>query len=243
MSDLAGPLYRLHVVEPEAYVEEQAPEVIHKPSPNWGVREYGPIDTIVIHCTAGRTTEGAVATLLDPKSAASAHIVIPRAGRKGEPERTIRMVEDTSKAWHVRREVVFMNRNDVNSRSLGIEIVNTCLKDDKYSAWQVEEAARWCRHWINRFPIRYIVTHARLDPKRRLDPGDHFPWDHFIKLVEQDMVIDRQPIKFLVDGEEVDVDGGFFDGKVYAEARGLLEKLGARVEWEGRTRTVKITRP
>src|SRR5262245_18587131 len=115
------------------------PAHIMRLSPHRGRREYGPVDTVVIHATAGSSRAGAINHFLNPQSKASAHLVIPDTDRPGEPTQTTRMVPDEEKAWHVRRSVHFPkdDKNDINSRSLGIELVNTVQENDPFSAWQV----------------------------------------------------------------------------------------------------------
>ncbi len=62
------------------------------PSPNVGT-QIVPI-YIVIHYTAGLTAEGAIQTLCDPKSKASAHVVLDRDGK------VTQLVALNRRAWH-----------------------------------------------------------------------------------------------------------------------------------------------
>jgi N-acetyl-anhydromuramyl-L-alanine amidase AmpD len=34
--------------------------------------------------------------------------------------------------------------------------------------------------WVNRLGILYHTTHSRVDPKRKADPGDGFPWIKYL---------------------------------------------------------------
>jgi N-acetylmuramoyl-L-alanine amidase len=36
---------------------------------------------------------------------------------------------------------------------------------------------RFC--WAKYPNLTHVVSHAKLDPERRTDPGAHFPWDEF----------------------------------------------------------------
>lgn len=184
MSEQAAVLRRLWVVNPCARKAIPSPKCIVSLSPNQGVRPAIPVDTVVIHCTAGATSAGAMSRLMDASARASSHLLIPDP-RRGEPLIATRLVPDHRKAWHVRREVVFQGRKDVNARSLGMEIVNPGRVDTPYDDWSVEEAARWTAFWLGQFPIQYVVTHAWLDPERRRDPCATFPWSRYIQLVER----------------------------------------------------------
>jgi N-acetylmuramoyl-L-alanine amidase len=74
----------------------------------------------------------------------------------------------------------------VNHWSLGIEIVNSQLKQppDSYSDWQVQAAALLIRYCWAKYPnLVHVVSHARMDPGNRSDPGETFPWSRFKELV------------------------------------------------------------
>ncbi len=225
-------------------------------SPNRGPREYAPIDTVVIHATAGSTTEGAVSWFTNPKSGASAHVIVPDDERVGEPPQSIRMVRNEDKAWHVRRGVLFPadGQDDTNSRSLGIEIVNTVQDDDSFSDWQVGEAARWVQYWRGLYPIRYVCTHAFLDPARRRDPGTNFPWDRFMKLVRKGEIDGAPrvepaiPPEVVVFGEVIDIDAELFDGVdgrrdiVRGDVEILVRELGFEYSFDTEKHRVIIRR-
>ncbi len=94
-------------------------------------------------------------------------------------------------AWHVRNDkshpAVWNGHNKVNHFSLGIEIVNRQNGGgDSFSDWQVEATADIVRYCWAKYPnLRHVVSHARLDPARRVDPGSNFPWDSFKQKVLQ----------------------------------------------------------
>lgn len=95
------------------------------------------------------------------------------------------MLPDDHTAWHVR---------GYNSPSLGIEIATQAHRwddaPDEWLAGVVENVAKVLAIWSQRhdIPLRRIskaqaddgqkgvVAHADLDPGRRSDPGDDFPW-------------------------------------------------------------------
>jgi N-acetylmuramoyl-L-alanine amidase len=75
----------------------------------------------------------------------------------------------------------------VNNWSLGIELVNTQNVqnyNDPFSEWQIRMTALIVRYAWSKYPnLRYVASHAKLDPGRRSDPGSNFPWDRFQDLV------------------------------------------------------------
>lgn len=240
MPRIAAPLRKLYTLEPDTHIEVREPECIVKAMPHCSKREYSPVDTIVIHCTAGSSTEGAYTTML--KREVSSHIIIPDYDRAGEPNRVIRLVPDDKKSYHVLRSIKFQGKTDINSRSLGIEIVNTGQEGDPYSLKQVADTAAWTRYWIGKFPIKYLVTHAYLDPTRRSDPCVTFPWDNYIAEVLRGVTqpVDEGHLKFLVLGKEIDMDGEIQDGTTWAEIRPLVEALGFKIAYDKVNRVVSI---
>jgi N-acetyl-anhydromuramyl-L-alanine amidase AmpD len=96
-------------------------------------------------------------------------------------------VPEALAAWHVRNADSQPDVNDgakrVNHRSLGIEVVNA-QANVPFSDWQIEATARIDRHCWSKHPnLVHVVAHAKLDPKRRSDPGSAFDWPRFQSLV------------------------------------------------------------
>lgn len=147
------------------------------------------IDTVVVHATAGFATAHAVDTWKTVK--ASAHWIIPDEDEDQHGKFVWATVGEAKAAYHVRDSVdprVHLGDGpNVNNRSLGIEIVNSQGiggRPDPYSDWQVEACARIVLHAWAKYPnLRYVVSHARLDPARRSDPGSLFPWKRLMELV------------------------------------------------------------
>ena len=90
--------------------------MIETPSPNFDERT-SPVSMLVLHYTGMRDAQSAVAWLASPESKVSAHYVVCEDGQ------IIRMVEEAKRAWHAGRSH-WRGINDVNSASIGIEIVN-----------------------------------------------------------------------------------------------------------------------
>jgi N-acetylmuramoyl-L-alanine amidase len=149
------------------------------------VRRFHPVEgirAVVIHATAGWSSADAVGAMKTRK--ASFHFLVPDEDEPQHGHFSWEVVPPELAAWHVRNQCshadVFGGRRLVNHWSIGVEIVNTQKSADAFSAWQIEAAAgivRWC--WM-KFPnLKHVVSHAKLDPERRSDPGEHFPWREF----------------------------------------------------------------
>ncbi|MFZ1817632.1 MAG: N-acetylmuramoyl-L-alanine amidase, partial [Nitrospira sp.] len=71
-----------------------------------------------------------------------------------------------------------------NHWSLGIEVVNRQAGSDRFSDWQIHATAQIVRYCWAKYPnLKYVVSHAKLDPARRSDPGAAFPWARLKTLV------------------------------------------------------------
>ena len=144
------------------------------------------IKAVVIHATAGTTSDGAVSVMRD--GSASFHWLVPDEDEPQHGRFVWACAPERRAAQHVRADKSHPDVNNgerrVNHWSLGIEIVNRANGGDSFSDWQVEITARIVRYCWGKYPnLRHVVSHARLDPQRRTDPGANFPWDRFKKLV------------------------------------------------------------
>jgi N-acetylmuramoyl-L-alanine amidase len=166
---------------------------IDRPSPNFDARTRA-IDLVVLHYTGMQDGEIALARLTDPapvagkypgpwqeKSAApdaplsrvSAHYVV------GEDGAVYRVVPEESRAWHAGASS-WQGEGDVNSRAIGIEIVNGGhdfgLPD--YPAAQIEAVIALLREILARHQLKpmQVVAHSDIAPERKQDPGEKFPW-------------------------------------------------------------------
>jgi N-acetylmuramoyl-L-alanine amidase len=147
---------------------------IERPSPNFDQRREGaPIDILLLHYTGMRTAEEALARLCDPEAKVSAHYTIDRDGR------IYRHVDESVRARHAGVSY-WAGERDVNSRSIGIELVNPG-HEFGYVAFpeaQVEALIDLARGILARHPIpaRRVLGHSDVAPARKMDPGELFPW-------------------------------------------------------------------
>jgi N-acetylmuramoyl-L-alanine amidase len=124
-------------------------------------------------------TEGDFPTSLEilTKGQVSSHYLV-----RDDPPRIFQLVDESRRAWHAGAGT-WAGHPDINSLSIGIEIVNrggdeaTGLWEEFPKAqmdlvmWLVEDIVR--RHEI---PPDRIIGHSDVAPQRKIDPGPRFPW-------------------------------------------------------------------
>ena len=143
-------------------------------SPNFGPRREVPgPDMIVLHYTGMATGAGAEAWLCDPASEVSSHYLVHEDGR------IVQMVRESDRAWHAGKGSWF-GRADINSCSVGIEIVNPghTLGYPGFPRRQVKAVIGLCKGIIRRhaIPAQRVLAHSDVAPGRKIDPGEKFPW-------------------------------------------------------------------
>jgi N-acetylmuramoyl-L-alanine amidase len=149
-------------------------QLVQTPSPNHGPRTGGrPLDMLVLHYTGMATAEAAIARLCDPAAEVSAHYTVDVDG-------TVHAhVPEHRRAWHAGRSW-WRGAGDVNSRSIGIEVVNPGHDCGlaPFPEAQVAALAALARQVIERhgIPAANVVGHADVAPDRKADPGELFPW-------------------------------------------------------------------
>lgn len=139
------------------------------------------IKGIVIHATAGHSSKGAISVM--HAGNASWHWLVPDENETEHGNLVWACAPETLAAWHVRNSVshpdVNNGENKVNHWSLGVEIVNSQI-NDPFSNWQVKITADIVKYCWAKYPnLEHVVSHAKLDPTRRTDPGEAFPWESF----------------------------------------------------------------
>src|ERR671920_2260119 len=91
-------------------------EFLERPSPNFDERAL-PISMIVLHYTGMPDAEGALDRLTSPDAGVSAHYLVDEDGT------VYSLVAEEKRAWHAGKSR-WRGMKDVNSASIGIEIVN-----------------------------------------------------------------------------------------------------------------------
>lgn len=142
--------------------------VHERPSPNHSPRQT-PVDMVVLHFTGMSSLPEVLNKLCDPGSQLSAHYVVAEDGR------IFRLVEEDRRAWHAGVSS-WQGQRDINSRSIGIEIMNNGEVD--YTREQILSVMAICKSVMERYdiPPHHIVGHSDVAPGRKVDPGPRFPW-------------------------------------------------------------------
>jgi N-acetylmuramoyl-L-alanine amidase len=145
---------------------------VDTPSPNFNART-APPDMVVLHYTGMPTGEEALARLRDPEAQVSSHYLVEEDGR------VFRLVPEERRAWHAGKSF-WRGETDINSRSVGVEIVNPGHEWGYRAFPEVQIAAvialvaeirgRWD------VPDARILGHSDVAPSRKQDPGELFPW-------------------------------------------------------------------
>lgn len=150
-------------------------EIHQFPSPNCGPRRDGlTARYVVLHHTAMASAQAAIARLCDPSFEVSAHYVICKTGR------ITQLVSEGARAWHAGAGE-WAGQNDINSRSIGIELDNdgqgpfspalmnslVALLEPMLVAWDI--------------PPENVIGHSDMAPGRKLDPGPWFDWAHLAR--------------------------------------------------------------
>lgn len=106
----------------------------------------------------------------------SAHFLIRRSGE------TIQFVPCDKRAWHAGASD-WRGRQRCNDFSVGIELEGTDdlpFEDAQYAALAaLARALKVC------YPIVEMVGHSDIAPGRKTDPGPHFDWQRFRRMMQQ----------------------------------------------------------
>lgn len=158
---------------------------IPHPSPNHEPRAAGTVvDTLVLHYTGMTDGPSALARLCDPAAKVSSHYLIEEDGR------LFALVPEAARAWHAGASS-WRGEPDLNTRSIGIELVNPGHEFGyrRFPDAQIAALVTLAQGILGRHPIapRNVVAHSDIAPTRKQDPGELFPWamladDHGIGL-------------------------------------------------------------
>ena len=148
------------------------PPVIAAPSPNFNARRL-PVSLVVLHYTGMETGPAALERMCDAEAKVSAHYMVEEDGR------IFQLVDEDKRAWHAGVSS-WRGESDINSASIGIEIVNGGhdygLPD--FPAIQIAAVIALVRDVMERHGLgpEAVVGHSDIAPGRKQDPGEKFPW-------------------------------------------------------------------
>lgn len=145
-----------------------------RPSPNFGERrDEAQPSLIVLHYTGMATGEAAEDWLCASESEVSSHYLVHEDGR------IVQMVREQDRAWHAGRSF-WKGVTDINSASVGIEIVNgghdfglPDFPDAQMDAVIALTQGIMERHGIG---AHDVIAHSDVAPGRKRDPGERFAW-------------------------------------------------------------------
>lgn len=145
----------------------------HK-SPNFNDRAGDTKPSLVILHYTDMEGKEALTRLCDPESQVSAHYFIEESGK------VLQLVKDKNRAWHAGKSY-WQGEMDINSHSIGIELVNPGHSNG-YRAFpdkQIAALVKLCKKLMKKYdiPPANILAHSDVAPARKQDPGHLFPWE------------------------------------------------------------------
>jgi N-acetylmuramoyl-L-alanine amidase len=146
------------------------------PSPNIDERAGGRApDMILLHYTGMQTGEVALSRLTTAASKVSSHYVVFEDGR------IVQLVPEEKRAWHAGVSS-WAGETDINSRSIGVEIVNPGHEFGyrNFPLRQIAAVISLCKSVLTRrgpLSADRILGHSDVAPSRKQDPGEKFPWE------------------------------------------------------------------
>ncbi|MFK4147189.1 N-acetylmuramoyl-L-alanine amidase [Streptomyces sp. NPDC004065] len=136
--------------------------------------DYG-IDRVVVHVTQG-SYASAVKVFQDPAHGAAAHYVVRRDGR------VTQMIRELDVAFHA-------GNRSYNERSVGIEHEGFVERASSFTDAMYASSARLTARICERYGIpvdrEHIVGHAEVPGADHTDPGPHWDWDRYLRLVRE----------------------------------------------------------
>jgi N-acetylmuramoyl-L-alanine amidase len=119
------------------------------------------------------SAEAARRWLVDPRSQVSCHYFVEEDGT------VVQMVPEARRAWHAGRST-WRGLDDLNSASIGIEIVNPGHEFGyrPFPEAQMAGVTALAADIVRRHAIlpRDVVAHSDIAPERKEDPGELFDW-------------------------------------------------------------------
>lgn len=131
------------------------------------------IDRVVVHVTQG-SYHGAVTVFQNPDHGAAAHYVVRQDGHVAQ------MIRELDVAFHA-------GNRSYNERSVGIEHEGFVDRPQDFTAAMYASSARLTAAICGRYGIpvdrQHIIGHVEVPGTDHTDPGPHWDWDRYLKLV------------------------------------------------------------
>lgn len=144
------------------------------PAVNFGERrDVASPDILLLHYTGMADGDGALKWLCCEESGVSCHYFVNEDGH------VLQLVPESKRAHHAGAGA-WEGHTDINSRSIGIEIVNAGHPGGlpPFPDEQMEAVARLSLDTIRRHEIKpqHVLAHSDIAPGRKEDPGERFDW-------------------------------------------------------------------
>ena len=144
------------------------------PSPNIELRrDDRKPDMLILHYTGMEDARKACRWLCDPVSKVSCHYLVDEHGA------IVQMVDEGMRAWHAGVSS-WKDEDDINSRSIGIEIQNPghAAGYPDFPDTQMLAVIALCKDIVARYgvPPARVLAHSDIAPDRKIDPGEKFDW-------------------------------------------------------------------
>jgi N-acetyl-anhydromuramyl-L-alanine amidase AmpD len=161
-----------------------------RPSPNFSSRPTGTRPSMVIIHTCEGAYAGCWGWLKNTASGVSAHYVVKEDGTE-----ITQLVRESSKAWHIaatydcsRNASVDCAKNGQSSNNFTIGIEHGGFASQTaFPAGQIEASAKLVCDITRDQGIprdrNHVVGHGQLQPWNRVDPGNNWPWAHYMDRV------------------------------------------------------------
>ncbi|MEV7417802.1 N-acetylmuramoyl-L-alanine amidase [Streptomyces sp. NPDC089919] len=131
------------------------------------------VDRIVVHVTQGGF-KSSVDAFRNPFHKASAHYIVDKDGHVEQ------MVRELDVAFHA-------DNRSMNERSVGIEHVGFVDRPQDFTDAMYRSSARLsadiCRRYGFPADRTHIIGHSEVPGADHTDPGPHWDWDRYLKLV------------------------------------------------------------
>ena len=149
-------------------------------SPNYSrkARKSRNIKFVIFHYTGMQSEIESLKRLKNKRSKVSCHYFIKRNGKISI------LVNDNNIAWHAGKSK-WKNFKNLNHNSIGIELVNKGHKFgyQNFPNLQIKSLIKLCKDLRKKYKIKKsnFLGHSDIAPKRKLDPGEKFPWKKLSK--------------------------------------------------------------
>ncbi|MET8026592.1 N-acetylmuramoyl-L-alanine amidase [Streptomyces avermitilis] len=133
------------------------------------------VDRVVIHVTQG-SFKSAVKVFQDPGHGAAAHYIVRKDGH------VTQMIRELDVAFHA-------GNREYNERSVGIEHEGFVESASSFTDAMYAASARLTAGICGRYGIpvdrTHIIGHVEVPGTDHTDPGPHWDWDRYLKLVRR----------------------------------------------------------